>query len=241
MNSLNNDELFTFAIHLELPELLKFCATSKKIDKTICRKDTIWNYKLDQEFPKWKAEKRFVNSVKGKSLKEIYTLLYRLTILKEKLNGIRLSIYELYTEKAINLTGQGFEELPTELGLLDNLEILIAERNRLKELPQEIWKLKNLRHLNVSHNKLENIPAEIQNLKNLRRLNVSYNPLTTLPKEIARLVSLEILVLNDTKITNLPKEIMQDMWTLDDIRVDYELKQKLPRHLKALADRNINY
>jgi hypothetical protein len=33
MERLNRDELFSLAISLELPELLKFCATSKKYQK----------------------------------------------------------------------------------------------------------------------------------------------------------------------------------------------------------------
>ena len=36
MERLNNNELFSFAIQLELPELLAFCTTSKKINNLIC-------------------------------------------------------------------------------------------------------------------------------------------------------------------------------------------------------------
>ena len=41
MERLNKDELFSSAIHLELPELLAFCITSKKINNLNCKKDLI--------------------------------------------------------------------------------------------------------------------------------------------------------------------------------------------------------
>ena len=81
MLRLNNDELFSLAIHLDLPHLLKLCSSSKHIDNKLCMKDDIWDYKLQKEFPDY----RNLN-VENKSKKEIYKLAYSLSQLKRELN-----------------------------------------------------------------------------------------------------------------------------------------------------------
>lgn len=51
MEKLSRDNLFSLAILLDLPDLLRFCSSQKRIDELICKKNDIWNYKLMNEFP----------------------------------------------------------------------------------------------------------------------------------------------------------------------------------------------
>ena len=41
MDTLNRDELFSLAINLDLPLLLKFCRANKRFSEKICARDEI--------------------------------------------------------------------------------------------------------------------------------------------------------------------------------------------------------
>ena len=80
MELLDKVALFNIAIELDLPNLLTFCSTNKRINNLICKRNEIWKYKL-KEFPEsieFKENYKF-------SDKELYILLYNLKILKDKL------------------------------------------------------------------------------------------------------------------------------------------------------------
>ncbi len=51
MEKLEKDQLFLLATELDLPELLSFCSSSKRINDLICKRNDIWLYKLNKEFP----------------------------------------------------------------------------------------------------------------------------------------------------------------------------------------------
>jgi len=71
MDKLNKDELFSIAIELNLPELLNFCSSSKRINEFICKRNDVWNYKLKRDFDK------YIDEIKG-TPREKYTFLYSL-------------------------------------------------------------------------------------------------------------------------------------------------------------------
>ncbi len=50
MEKLSRDELFSLAVNLDLPDLLRFCSSSKKFNNEVCKNNDIWFYKL-KEFP----------------------------------------------------------------------------------------------------------------------------------------------------------------------------------------------
>ncbi len=50
MDKLEKDQLFLLALELDLPELLSFCSSSKRINDLICKRNDIWYYKLNKEF-----------------------------------------------------------------------------------------------------------------------------------------------------------------------------------------------
>ncbi len=79
------------------------------------------------------------------------------------------------------------ESLPSSLGKLTGLKILILTNDGIKEIPKELSELTELRWLILQDNLLEEIPAEIGNLNDLLTLNLTGNPITSIPKEICDL------------------------------------------------------
>lgn len=201
MELLNKDEFFSLAIHLDLPDLLRLCSSNKIIQQKLCGKDEIWLYKLEKDFPNYR-----ILNIENKSKKEIYELLYSLTILKHKLN-IKQNVYHLYTTDKLGVVDKNLSEIPKELGLLINLRILHLSFNHLKKIPEELGSLTKLHTLYLSHNELEKIPKEIGNLVNLRVLVLNDNKLLEIPKEFGNLINLSVLQLSNNKLTQLPKEI----------------------------------
>jgi len=53
MEKLDRDTLFSIALELNLPDLLKFCRSSKRINDLVCKRDDIWNSKLKSDFPNY--------------------------------------------------------------------------------------------------------------------------------------------------------------------------------------------
>lgn len=71
-----------------------------------------------------------------------------------------------------NLTGA----LPSQIGKLTNLEVLLANNNQLAGIPAEIGQLSKLRIVNFANNDITGLPLEIGNLKNLETLDLRGNP-----------------------------------------------------------------
>ena len=89
--------MLLLAIELDLPSLLKFCSSSKRINNLVCNQKDIWTYKLQNEFPD------YTNLGVSLSFRDTYTILYQLKTLKDKLN-LKESIYELYNLKKLDLS-----------------------------------------------------------------------------------------------------------------------------------------
>jgi hypothetical protein len=214
LSNLSNDLLFSLAIQLDLHDLLKFCSSSKKINDTVCRKDNVWLYKLDKEFPNWKELKNSVTIknpitlipiIESKSVKDIYVTLYYLnifTLLKEKLK-IEDDIFKL---NRLSFSDRRLTEIPKEIGILINLQGLYLNNNVLTEIPKEIGKLTNLQDLYITNNQLVQIPEEISQLINLKELSLQNNKLTTIPEEIVKLTKLEYLNVRHNPI-KIPEKI----------------------------------
>ena len=105
------------------------------------------------------------------------------------------------------LTGK----IPTELGNLDNLQLLYLSGNELSgELPPELGSLSSLKWLHLHENQLSGeIPVELGNLSNLQWLNLSANQLTgEIPKDLGSLSNLERLRINDNRLSGgIPVEL----------------------------------
>jgi len=178
MENLNKDMLIKLGLELKLPDLLKFCSSEKRINEKVCNNKDFWLNKLLLDFPDYKILKL------DKSLREIYRLLYELTVLKTKLDIYAYTIYELYELKSLKL--YSFKEkvkiIPKEIGILQNLESLWIQ-SKILEIPKEIGKLEKLEWLTLYANSLT-IPEEIGNLPNLKRLELDPNMKDKIPRRI---------------------------------------------------------
>ena len=143
MDKLPKDALFSLALELNLPDLLRFCTSSKRINDLICRKNDIWIAKLNREFPNYNP------MFQKDTPRQTYTLLYDLTNLKNKLD-LTESIQEIYQMKKLNLYGNEIKEIPKELKQLHNLQILDLGDNQIKEIPKELTQLHNLQQLELN-------------------------------------------------------------------------------------------
>lgn len=70
--NLNSDDLFSIAILMDLPDLLSFCKSSKYVNEKLCKKDNIWLYKLNEEYPNFREFRESQIKNKDKSYKELY-------------------------------------------------------------------------------------------------------------------------------------------------------------------------
>ncbi|GAG01679.1 unnamed protein product, partial [marine sediment metagenome] len=171
-----------------LPDILRLCATNKRINSLVGERDDIWYAKLKIDFtndPNYQMLKP--------NPKDNYRLLYELTILKRKLN-LENDIYELYKLRHLNLERNEIKELSKEIGNLTNLQQLYLSYNKIKKLPKEIGNLINLESLGLSNNQIKEIPKEIGNLSELRKLYLynNNNQIKEIPKEIIDLPNLKI-------------------------------------------------
>ena len=215
MNKLPKDALFSLALELNLPDLLSFCTSSKRINDLICRKNDIWIAKLNMEYPNYNPMFR------KDTPRQTYTLLYDLTNLKNKL-GLEESIQEIYQMKRLYLGDNQIKEIPKEIGpltynqikeipkeltQLHNLQELYLNENQIKEIPKEIGQLHNLQNLSLERNQIKEIPKEIGQLHNLKELWLTSNQIKEIPKELKQLHNLQYLWLYDNQIKEIPKEI----------------------------------
>ena len=168
MDTASKDVLFTIAMNLELPDLLKWCESNSKIHRDVCNNDNVWRSKLLADYPDYRKFNL------DRSLREIYVFLYQLSLIKILLNT-KESLYEIFLRKEIDLKFKQLTKVPAFD--LPNLEILNLSDNNLRKVPA--FNLPNLKYLYLNHNQLEKIPPF--NLPNLRFLYINSNKLTAIP------------------------------------------------------------
>lgn len=107
-----------------------------------------------------------------------------------------------------DFSNDGIKILPSAIGNLTELRVLILKDNKIDSLPYEIFKLKKLQKLDLASNNVEVIPAAISELENLDSLDLRYNGISVLPPEIAKLNKLKYLQLWGNKLVEVEKSIV---------------------------------
>lgn len=141
-------------------------------------------------------------------------------------------------QRSLDLSSYGMERLPSEIGKLESLQVLILTGNRLKTLPRDIRNLENLVELQLDENDLEQLPSEIGQLGSLRLLDCSGNRLRSLPLEISLLGRLEELVVSNNQLRSLPPEISR-LENLESLFLEENELQGLPPEIGRLLKLNL--
>jgi len=138
--------------------------------------------------------------------------------------GIEESVQRLF------LSGKGLRQVPEQVRLMKNLEVLDLSQNALEELPSWLPELTRLNHLVLSHNmslspqllfslpvSLEHLeirrvgwellPPNIFDLPLLKSLDASQNKIKFLTDEIGKLEILENLSLNANALRTIPTNL----------------------------------
>ena len=107
----------------------------------------------------------------------------------------------------LDLSGEGIESLPGEIGKLRELRVLDLGGIQLTRLPAELGNLTKLAQLNLCLNQLMSLPAELGNLTKLAELNLCLNQLMSLPAQLGNLTNLTQLDLSENQLRSLPAEL----------------------------------
>ncbi|ETE65734.1 Leucine-rich repeat-containing protein 69, partial [Ophiophagus hannah] len=122
----------------------------------------------------------------------------------------------------LNLGNNNFDEVPEQLKylislqklylfgnkitkMLENIECVSLENNKLEKIPKEFCYLQNLHELHLSHNFITSLPEDIEHLKKLKTLILSRNKIESLPDGICKLKRLRILDVAGNNIQIFPK------------------------------------
>ncbi|MEM9951744.1 MAG: leucine-rich repeat domain-containing protein [Chloroflexota bacterium] len=149
------------------------------------------------------------------------------------LEEIPPEIGSLQQLQVLSLVGNRLTDLPSEITNLQALQTISLASNNLAELPIGITTLSSLTTLDLYDNNLAELPPEIGSLPNLLVLNVESNQLSGLPTEIINLSNLEMLNLRDNNFQSLPNRVSQ-LTTLCHLDIRQNNIKILPATLHSL-------
>jgi predicted ATP-binding protein involved in virulence len=130
-----------------------------------------------------------------------------LNLFGENLSSLKGIDIPLGTTQLI-LDNNFFTEIPSEIGLLTNLNVLFLPNNKITKLDFNILsKFKKLEILILNNNLLKQIPDSILELQSIQQLRFDSNQLTHLPENIGELQNLTLLDLRRNQLTRLPESI----------------------------------
>jgi hypothetical protein len=134
-------------------------------------------------------EELHLNNNRISCLPETITRLKNLKELSCRNNLISIiprSIREIHRNlKYLSFEANRLDELPEDIGELNNLVALNLRDNRLCKIPESIGNLKSLINLALGNNLLSRLPDPVTSLHKLKRLNIGLNKCLTLSKEQA--------------------------------------------------------
>ena len=108
-----------------------------------------------------------------------------------------------------DITKDGMTFLPSDIGNLSELRVLVCSGNIIDSLPAEIGNLTSLQKLDCSSNRITMLPATIGNLVNLTTLDLRHNRIALLPPEIGKCAELELLQLWGNNLTELDEAVVK--------------------------------
>lgn len=252
---LDENIIFNIAIQLDVPGLLNWCISNKRIDRLLCEKDHIWKYKLNKDFPYWEELETkkgpkdlylILSKIEKMAKKKVYMREYKnipifyneshLIILK---NGhVPKNIQFLENLRRVDIFGASSQDLE-RVTKLNNLVILnILKGETIIEIPRTIKNMQNLEYLTIKHTKIKELPKEIGELHKLKELVLEDAKLENLPIEIGVLLSLQKIKITDNKLRSLPKEITF-LYNLKELSLHRNNLKSLPEEIGDLKNLKI--
>ncbi|KAM9313217.1 leucine-rich repeat-containing protein 10 [Gastrophryne carolinensis] len=164
-----------------------------------------------------------------------FTELVKLYLSDNNLNNLPPELELLQNLQILALDFNNFRTLPLVVCGLKQLCILYLGNNRLKDLPQELCLLKNLHTLWIESNYLTYLPAIICELPLLKTLHVGCNPIRNIPQELKNLRELRYIWMPGALLAEFPS-VLLEMPFLEIIDVDRNRIQIFPslKHLLGL-------
>ena len=221
METASKDVLFTIALNLELPDLLRWCQSSNKFYQDVCNNDNVWRAKLLKDYPNYPSYPQLYSYLSStlpysNSPKETYVFLYQLSYIKILLESNE-TLEEMFLREEIDLSNKSLKKIPSFH--LPNLQYLYLSNNELKEVPS--FNLPNLKELYLSNNQLKEVP--FFNLPNLKELNLASNELKEVPS--FNLPNLQTLSLSNNQLKEVP---LFNLPNLRELYLNYNQFKKLP-------------
>jgi Leucine-rich repeat (LRR) protein len=148
-------------------------------------------------------------------------------------NGLDPALFKLDGINYLNISHTCLENVPDEIGNLQNLTNLILHSNAIQKLPNTIGNLNKLKILDCSRNKLIEVPSELDNLPQLMTLNLGSNSFNFLPSQIAntKLCSID---LSHNKFEEFPNICYSELVHLAEVRLNNNLIKKIPSNVSVL-------
>lgn len=138
---------------------------------------------------------------------------YRITcklyysIIHYRTNKLSHDISSFINKTNIEFYISNFKFIPTEIGLMKNLNKIILSNHIIRVIPTEICTLPFLKFLMLGNNIISNIPPMIDNLTSLTKLDLADNNIEIIPTTIGNLTNLINLDLANNKIKIIPTTI----------------------------------
>ncbi|XP_072257456.1 leucine-rich repeat-containing protein 10 [Pyxicephalus adspersus] len=164
-----------------------------------------------------------------------FTELVKLYLSDNNLTNLPPELELLQNLQILALDFNKFKALPLVVCSLKQLSILYLGNNRIKDLPQELSFLKNLHTLWIEANYFTNLPTVICELPLLKTLHAGCNPIRSIPMELKNLKELKSIWMSGTLLSEFPP-VLLEMPFLEIIDVDRNAIQFFPslKHLLGL-------
>jgi Leucine-rich repeat (LRR) protein len=189
---MNDDIIFELYKFLHLTDIIKCSLINKQFNR-VTKNELLWKENIKE-----------VIKFDG-SYYESFKFNYGLERIK-KWGGYKNDIKKLYHQEYLGIC-RTMKFLPSQIGLLQNLQKLSLTHSGIKIVSPSIGLLQNLKILNLEHNLLETLPTQIGLMKNLQEIFLGYNLLTSIPSEMGNLYNLQTLGLSGNKLKTLPTEL----------------------------------
>jgi leucine-rich repeat protein SHOC2 len=109
--------------------------------------------------------------------------------------------------RILNLDRNELHNLPVELCVLDELEVLSVEHNLLTTVTPTLMQLSRLQVLAIGNNRIQSLPQSLKKLIQLEELLLETNSLTVVPTMLPSLISLTDLRFDNNRVASLPPEL----------------------------------